>query len=142
MVTVVRFFMKKILLSFALYSLLTMNSFAEIIILKCNKNFYKYVADGSSVKTYSASGKKKDVWFEWPKTKVQDDNKDFLIFTDAEAIIDGHVVTEKFKKIQWKGGTSTNGRTIVDFKNKRYDSKATFKGKPWSKKVKCKLQKS
>ena len=27
-------------------------------------------------------------------------------------------------------------------KNKRYDSKATFKGKPWSKKVKCKLQKS
>ena len=134
--------MKKILLSFVLCSLLTTNSFAETIILKCNKNFYKYVADGNSVKTYSASGKKKDIWWEWPKTKVQDDNKHFLKFTDAEAIIDGYVVTEKFKKIQWKGGTSTNGRTIVDFKNKRYDSKAIFKGKPWSKKVKCKLQKS
>ena len=135
--------MKKILLSFVLFLLLTINSFAETIILKCRGNFYKYVADGSSLKTYAKSGKKKNaVWFEWPKTKVQDDNKDFLIFTDAEAIIDGYVVTEKFKKIKWKGGTATNGRTIVDFKNKRYDSKATFKGKPWSKKVKCKLQKS
>ena len=135
--------MKKILLSFVLFLLLTINSFAETIILKCRGNFYKYVADGSSLKTYAKSGKKKNaVWFEWPKTKVQDDNKHFLIFTDAEAIIDGYVVTEKFKKIKWKGGTATNGRTIVDFKNKRYDSKATFKGKPWSKKVKCKLQKS
>ena len=107
-----------------------------------NKNFYKYVSDGSSVKTYAASGKKKDVWWEWPKTKVQDDNKHFLTFTDAEAIIDGYVVTEKFKQIKWKGGLATNGRTIVDFKNKTYDSKATFKGNPWSKKVKCKLQKS
>ena len=134
--------MKKILLSFVLFLLLTINSFAETIILKCRGNFYKYVADGNSLKTYAASGKKKDVWIEWPKTKVQDDNKDFLIFTDAEAIIDGYVVTEKFKRIQWKGGTATNGRTIVDFKNKTYDSKGTFNGKLWSKKVKCKLQKS
>tara|TARA_S200000501_G_scaffold267516_1_gene251233 strand:+ start:304 stop:711 length:408 start_codon:yes stop_codon:yes gene_type:complete len=135
--------MKKILLSFVLFLLLTINSFAETIILKCRGNFYKYVADGSSLKTYAKSGKKKNaVWFEWPKTKVQDDNKDFLIFTDAEAIIDGYVVTEKFKQIKWKGGIATNGRTIVDFKNKTYDSKATSNGKPWSKKVKCKLQKS
>ena len=28
------------------------------------------------------------------------------------------IVTEKFKKFQWKGGTAFNGRTIVDFKNK------------------------
>ena len=134
--------MKKILLSFSLYSLLTINSFAETIILKCNKHLYKYVADGSSVKGYQANPKKKDIWWEWPKTKVQDDNKHLIKSIDAEAIIDGYVFTEKFKKVIFKGGTATNGRTIVDFKNKTYDSKGKWNGKLWSKKVKCKLQKS
>jgi len=134
--------MYKIFLSFLLYLFLITNSYAETIILKCNKNLYKYVSDGNSVKTYQASGKKKDVWWEWPKTKVQDDNKHFLTFTDAEAIIDGYVVTEKFNKIEWSGKWAKNGRTIVDFQKKTYDVKATVKKGLWKKKVKCKLQKS
>ena len=56
-----------------------------------------------------------------------------------EAIIDGYVVTEKFKKIITKSGIAKNGRTIVDFKNKSYDTKGTWKGKPYKKKAKCLL---
>ncbi len=134
--------MKNVIISLLISLFLISNSFAETIVLKCNKNLYKYVKDGNEIKTYSAFGKKKDVWWEWPKIKVQDDNKHFLKFTDAEAIIDGYVVTEKFNRIKWKNGEAKNGRTIVDFKNKTYDAKAMTSKGIWKKKVKCKLQKS
>ena len=139
----VKSFMKKILLSFLIYLLLTINSYAETIILKCDKTLYKYVSDGNSVKTYQASSKKSSVWWEWPKTKVQADNKHFLTsINDGEAIIDGYVFTEKWSKIKWSGKTAKNGIIIVDFKNKTYNSKSNINGKAWSKKAKCKLKKS
>ena len=81
------------------------------------------------------------MWWEWPKTKVQEDNKHFLKSIDAVAIVEGYVVTEKFKKVLTNQGLAENGRTIIDFKNKTYDSNATWKGKVWKKKAKCKLQK-
>ena len=133
--------MKNIILVMLISLFLFSNSNAEIIILKCQKNVYKYVNDNNEIKTFQAVSSAGDVWMEWPKTKVQDDNKHFLKFTDTEAIIDGYVVTEKFKKIIWKSGYAENGRTIVDFKNKTYDSKAMTKNGLWKKKVKCKLQK-
>ena len=134
--------MKKFILQIIFINIiLSGNVYSEEIILKCKHAFYKYVNDGQKVFTYSTSIKKKNDWHEWPKTKVQDDNKDFLIFTDAEAIIDGYEVTEKFNKIQWKGGTATNGSTTVDFKNKTRKSKATSNGKPYNASEKCKLTK-
>jgi|TARA_B110000037_G_scaffold188324_1_gene219673 hypothetical protein len=132
---------KKILLTFLISLLLISNSFAETIILKCRNGLYKYVKEGNTIKAFQANPKEKDRWWEWPKVKVQKDNKHFLKFTDTEAIIDGYIVTEKFKKIVWKGGFAENGRTIVDFKKKTYDSKAMTKKGPWKKKAKCKLQK-
>ena len=132
--------MKKIILQIIFLNIiLSGNVYSEEIILKCKHAYYKYLNDGQKVLTYSTSVKKKNDWREWPKTKVQEDNKDFLIFTDAEAIINTYEVTEKFKKIQWKGGTATNGSTIVDFKNKTRKSKATSNGKPYSASEKCKL---
>ena len=131
--------MKNIILGMLISLFLFSNSNAEIIILKCQKNVYKYVNDNNEIKTFQAVSSAGDVWMEWPKTKVQDDNKHFLKFTDAESIIDGYVVTEKFKKLITKSGIAKNGRTIVDFKNKSYDTKGTWKGKPYKKKAKCLL---
>ena len=131
--------MKNIILGMLISLFLFSNSNAEIIILKCQKNVYKYVNDNNEIKTFQAVSSAGDVWMEWPKTKVQDDNKHFLKFADAESIIDGYVVTEKFKKLITKSGIAKNGRTIVDFKNKSYDTKGTWKGKPYKKKAKCLL---
>ena len=135
--------MIKILLSFVIYIFLTINSFAETIILKCERNYYKYVSDGNSVKTYQSWVTKKNDWWVFPKTKVQDDNKHiFTSIIDGEAIIDGYVVTEKWSKIQWGGRTAKKGVITVDFKKKTFKGKAIVNGKAWSSKEKCKAQKS
>jgi len=133
--------MKNFLIGFIISLFLISNSFAETIVLKCRTHLYKYVKEGDSFKGYQARVKEPDVWWEWPKTKVQEDNKHFLKSIDAVAIVEGYVVTEKFKKVLTNQGLAENGRTIIDFKNKTYDSNATWKGKVWKKKAKCKLQK-
>ena len=135
--------MMKILLSALIYFLLAMNSFAETIIIKCERNYYKYVSDGNSAKAYQSLVTKKNDWWEFPKTKVQDDNKHiFTSITGGEAIIDGYVFTEKWKMIKWSGKSAKKGTITVDFKNKTFKGKAIVRGKAWSSKEKCKLQKS
>ena len=134
--------MKKIFVSLVIYSLLTINSFAETIIIKCKRNFYKYVSDGNSVKAYQSMLSKKDDWWEFPKTKIQDDNKHiFKSIVGGEAIINGYVVTEKWKKISWGSKSAKSGTIIVDFKKKTFSGKAIVGGKAWSSKEKCKVQK-
>ena len=59
-----------------------MNSFAETIIIKCERNYYKYVSDGNSAKAYQSLVTKKNDWWEFPKTKVQDDNKHIFMIVD------------------------------------------------------------
>jgi len=115
----------------------------ETIILKCERNYYKYVSDGNSVKIYQSMLTKKKDWWIFPKTKVQDDNKHiFRSIIDGEAIINGYVVTEKWSKIRYSGTTAKKGVIIVDFKNKTFKGKAIKNGKAWSSKEKCKVQKS
>ena len=133
--------MKKFLGIVFLSMMFNVNVLSEEIILKCKSAKYKWINDGNKISTYSSRKKDKGKWHEWPKLKVQEDNKHFVISTDAEAIYGDYKVTSKFKKIKTKDGTASNGQTTIDFKSKNRKSKATWKGKPYKASEKCKLQK-